>query len=236
MLLCSFTSGDQKNIPYSFIDQYDHFMDQMSKGKKYEKEWNSNNTLFAYWIGTNDIFIIDQDKYRYKLNRTIDSMVNTLFDTLEGTYDTGARNFLFINLQALEDLPRVNETDKNDMKSNTVRFNNCLYKESLDFYGRHNDTNVIIYNMKDEFLYITNNYEEYDFTINNDTYNSHKDKNPDMEDYIWLDDIHGTPKTNEILAKNINLLLTENENSAFQLYFNITFSLLNILLVLYLIL
>ncbi|ORX83521.1 hypothetical protein BCR32DRAFT_195933, partial [Anaeromyces robustus] len=165
--------------------------------------WNSNDTLFAYWIGTNDMLIIDHTKYKKRINETIDSIVDTLFETLEGVYESGGRNFLFLNLQALDEMPNFNDTDKNDIKKSYLRFNDRLYKNSLNFYGLHNDTNVIIYNIKDEFQYIINNYQKYNFLIHNDTYNSLKSQYPDIEDYIWTDNLHATSKANKIFAKDI---------------------------------
>jgi len=205
----------------------------MTKGKIYKNEWNSTNTLFAYWIGTQDIVDIDRKKYKHKLNETIDSIVDTFFKTIDDIYKNGARNFLFFNVPALDELPNFNRTNRNEIKKDCTRFNHRLNKKSVEFFGYHNDTNVILYNIKDELRYIMKNYKEFNFINNNETYEDLRSKDPDIEtdDLIWLHDFHSTSKTNEILARNIDLLLTNYGVQSFcikflSIFINIAFIIL----------
>jgi len=195
----------------SYFVQYDNFKNKMKN--LYDKKWNSNNTLFSYWLGTNDILFIDRKKYMNVMNETFDVIVDNLFNTMEETYSLGGRNFLFINVPALDETPLTDEKDKFEVESNVIHFNERINTNALNFYKRHNDINVFVYNMRDEVKYIMENYSKFGFISNTtfyyEDYEDYEDEkeNDDDNKYIWLDGIHFTDSMNQLFANNIELFL-----------------------------
>lgn len=65
------------------------------------------------------------------MNETIDLIIDTFFETLKDIYMTGARNFLLFTIQALNELPRFNKTNINEIKNDCIHFNDHLNKKSI---------------------------------------------------------------------------------------------------------
>ncbi|KAG9721691.1 carbohydrate esterase family 16 protein, partial [Aureobasidium melanogenum] len=62
-----------------------------------------SKTLVAFWIGINDID--DSAKYTVDFAAFYDMLITTLFASVQNVYDTGYRNFLFMNLPPLDRTP-----------------------------------------------------------------------------------------------------------------------------------
>jgi len=229
MTLWNFAIGgsviDKKILPIksersSFFIQYDLFKNKLIKDRDiYECNWNSNNSLFIIWFGTNDILYMDRTKYKNNSNEIIESVINLLFNTLDELYELGGRNFVFFNIHSLYKLPSnhepYNHIDGNELKNNCITFNDCIQDNALKFHNKFNDTNVFVYNVKEEIEYIQNNYKLFNFANADKNYKEeyNKDDTTDINNYIMADNLHFTYKTHEIIAKDINSLLSSNSSS-----------------------
>jgi len=236
----NFLVPNSKN-KYSFIVQNQYFNDKMSQGKPYEEKWNSKDTLFIYWFGTNDILHIDRNMDRNSISDTYDTIVSSFFNTLNKTYTIGARNFMFINELPLEKFPKMNETlNLKDMEYDIKHFNGRISDNASDFYKNHKDANVFVYNVNEEFNYILQNYENFNFTSFNTTYtnnNSSKKDHKPLEQYIWVDNIHLTSRVHEIITNDIHKFLTVNVNGISRsIFINMTLILINAFTLIYILL
>ncbi len=70
------------------IKQYEYFYENMSEGKQFNKIWNKDNSLFAFWIGNIDI----NQLFRKNTTAEIDEI------TINKMYDIGARNILILTI------------------------------------------------------------------------------------------------------------------------------------------
>lgn len=65
----------------------------------------ADNTVYALWIGTNDLgypsFIVDSQAP----GATISTFVDCIWDVFDGVYETGGRNFVLVNQMPLEMSP-----------------------------------------------------------------------------------------------------------------------------------
>ncbi|ORX75619.1 hypothetical protein BCR32DRAFT_296800 [Anaeromyces robustus] len=221
---------------YTFYIQFDLFKHKLIKHKEiYKCNWNSNNSLFAFWFGTNDILYMDRVKFKNFSNEMIKSVTNLYFNTLNELYELGARNFIFFNLHSLNKLPLKPEdysVDSKTLQENCETLNSIIESNALKFHNNYKDTNVFVYNIKEEIDFIQNNYKQFNFISSNKSFYEEylKDNNTDINNYIMTDDLHFTYKTHEIIAKDINTLLLSGSSS---LFINIGLILMNVFLVIY---
>lgn len=200
----------------SFILHNQIFLDRMPKGKKFGDKWNGDDSLFAYWYGTNDNIYLDRQKYNNydKINEVTEKIVESLFSKLDNIYEIGARNFLFMKAVNLYDLPYTKNRDRKSYKNVAVTYNNHLIENVQDFHIRHPDTNVFVYADDAEFKYLIDNYKKYNYANNDGYYDQVKnDKTKDPNDYIWIDGLHPSGRTHEILCENMKYFLETGDTS-----------------------
>jgi len=228
MTLYNFAYGgaviDRNIIPQSpfhssFLLQYDQFIERMSEGKKFGN-WNGNDTLFGFWFGTNDNLYLDRDTYDSddKVKDIFKTIFETLFSKVNDMYNMGARNFLFIKAVNLNKFPQVKDGKSRSIRKKLEKtkgyINDFIIKNAENFHNNHNDTNIYVYGADNEYDYIMENYKQYNYTSNSEYYNKHGEKKgKDVNDYIWIDGLHSTPKTQRILAENIEYLLETGDTS-----------------------
>jgi len=219
----------RKDYKISYLVQNQYFIDRMSKGKEYENKWNSIDTLFIYWFGTNDITYIDREKYKNLLNETYNIIVDSLFNTLDGTYGIGGRNFMFFNELPLDRFPNENLYNKNVIKENVEVFNERINEKAAKFSQRYDDVNVFVYNVNEELNYIIQNYKNLEFKYNNLTLVENEDEDHHVDHYIWVDDLHLSKKVHKVIADDIHKLLIINEASS--LFVNMVLILINSIII-----
>jgi len=181
--------------------QYEYFYENMSEGKQFEKIWNKNNSLFAFWIGNIDIHQL----YRKNVTIEIDKITNKLFESINKMYDVGARNILILNIFNKGCILNKNHFLKNDV----LEFNNNVLKRSEDFFKKHSDSNFIIYKANNKLANIYSNCKEYKFEDCTNMWEKNKEKNISI--YLWVNS-HLTDRGNKILAEDINNLLNSINN------------------------
>lgn len=192
--------------------QYEMFYNNMSNGRKFYSNWNSDNTIFGIYIGSVDVHLAQFMKKDITVFQIIDRVVDAIINIAKKLYDTGAKNFIFMNVSPLENAP-ANTSGKHDYyKVNIPYFNEILNKQLEIFFNTYNNTNLIIYNLHNEYKYILNNYKKFEFISEKDGWFNNKDI--DQNKYFWRDNTHITNKANEIIARDINdLLMYLSKNS-----------------------
>jgi len=209
---------------YDLIKEYGLFNDTMVSYKNFIR-WNGNNTLFAIHIGSNDVntFYSKKSKYKGKKEyieyvnnnkapeKNIEDILDHLLKTVENIYINGGRNFLFFNIPPLE-LADVNTKRKNNYKLHIPVFNSLLNEKVKLFHEEHNDINIIIYNLNEQYRNIINHFERYGFVSGKEIYINNKNSTTD-DKFFWYDHTHLTEKGNKIIAESIDdLLKTLNVN------------------------
>jgi len=214
-----------KNIvksDHDFFDQYNHFFEKMTFNKYFNGEWKSSNSLFAIWIGSEDIIRIPEKSNIEKLSEQI---ISNMFDVIEKLYNDGARNFLILNIFYLNKTP-YNKSGKINYMNFNINYYNKILKNKLNYYFKtKNDLNIFFYDINYLIDGIIEHCYNYEFNNCKDAWVLNKDKN--VEDFFWSDLTHTTYKANSIFSEKINEFLkidkiSENKNSSKLLLSNST--------------
>ncbi|ORX42383.1 hypothetical protein BCR36DRAFT_337550 [Piromyces finnis] len=180
----------------SFKSQYNLFIKNMSKGKPFSNKWNSKNSLFAIFMGFNDIF---------SKEKNIDLIINKYYNIIGEMYNAGARNILIFKSIPLCKACKVDK----DTLSSFEKFNDLIEKKGIEFFEKHPDSNIIIYDAAEFCEDISNNCSHYGFKNCDSRWTwNQKDK---MKYYFWKNS-HMTSLGNKHLANNINEILNLIEN------------------------
>ncbi|KAF7374855.1 hypothetical protein MSAN_00371500 [Mycena sanguinolenta] len=97
--------------------------------------WTAKDTLFITWVGINDAAWSSEHGDNLK----------TLFDAQETLYNTGARNYLFINV------PPIDRAPAKGYAENYINWNTALTDAATQFAAAHPDATVLIYSAWDTF-------------------------------------------------------------------------------------
>ncbi|ORY63645.1 hypothetical protein LY90DRAFT_505306 [Neocallimastix californiae] len=202
-----------RNNTIDFLKQYKLFYEKTTFEKKSLNEWNSYNTLFVIYIGTNDIYHInhkcknEHSIFCTKNNKSvidnINNIIDIIFNIIYKLYNIGARNILIFTISPKRYI--LNNYLKNDV----LNFNNNIIEKSKYFFKKHSDINFIIYNTADKFKDIISNCNMYKLKNCTNMWKLNKEDN--LSDYLWFDS-HLTDHGNKILAEDINYLLSSLNN------------------------
>lgn len=106
-------------------------------------EWKAETTLFAIWIGINDVH--DSDLY----NSTILDVIFDKYRSLvEELFTSGARNFLFFNVPPLELAPNVVRAGPEEQrihKTNVEVWNQNLTRLATELREEHTNTTAFVF-------------------------------------------------------------------------------------------
>ncbi|KAG8911870.1 hypothetical protein FRC01_005433 [Tulasnella sp. 417] len=146
--------------------------------------WQANNSLFATWIGGNDVFNKDLD-----INRSM----NVLFELQETFYDRGARNFLFFTIPSLPNASGGRRSLYKDRESRGQAWNESLKTRiHTEFTVRHPDASVFVFDTWELFERMLTNPADFGFSAG-------AGRGFDQEMY-W-DSIHPTSAVHRVVAK-----------------------------------
>lgn len=124
--------------------------------------WNSGNTLFTIWIGINDVVGSylrgpDGPEGTRGLNDRIFATYTRLVEVL---YDQGARNFIFLNVPAVDRSPVIVQRGPHDMawlSADLDDFNGRLVNMAREVKTKHQGVNVWIYDTRADFGKVLDN-------------------------------------------------------------------------------
>lgn len=176
----------------------------MIKGKK-SNNWNSENTLFTFWFGINDLIRTTKSS-----DETIQQGQDVLFDIANKIYDDGARNIIFFYLPPFNYSPyflNVNNS-RPDLPQFIESFNKSLKERVEEYHRAHPLANVFIYNAFDEFNFLLENHQNLNVTDIERPCN--EVKGCVRSTFFWNDDMHPTDNIHSQIAMDIHQFLNDN--------------------------
>lgn len=119
-------------------------------------DWNGGNALFTIWIGINDAVGSyargpDGPEGTRALNERIFATYTRLIETL---YDHGARNFMFLNVPAVDRSPVMGERGRRDiglLSADLNEFNDLIAKMALELKQKYEGLNAWVYDTRTDF-------------------------------------------------------------------------------------
>ncbi|CAE6350880.1 unnamed protein product [Rhizoctonia solani] len=153
--------------------------------------WTATNTLFSTFIGIND------------LNRgaPVAATISRIFSLQETLYNTGARNFLFVNVPPTNRCPFSNN---NATLASLVTSWNTQLKASVEaFKAKHSDVAVFYYDSWSLYTKLLDSPAQYGFTDVTSTGGS-----------FWIDTIHPRTKVHQYMAEDLAKFLAAQTGSA----------------------
>lgn len=181
----------------SYVDQVNQFLNGAGK-KPASTPWTSSNALFSVWIGINDIgntfWLSDRPAFS-------DTLLNAGFAQVEKLYNTGARNFLFINVPAIYRSPLMLNQDQasRDLEKSVIQMHNQKLAAKISaFKASHTGVKTWLYDSDKTFNKILDAPTTYGFK--------------DATSYgqtgsFWNNDYHPGAAAHTIFAKEIDQLL-----------------------------
>jgi len=176
---------------------------QLFNNKK--PNWKGDSTLFAFWFGVNDIILTNQSK-----EDTIKAGLQKEYEIFLKLYDSGARNFLFINVPPFDRSPLVINSNNIDYYSDFIKsFNLEKQRMAMKLTLEYPDTNIFLYNAKDEFNYLFENHSSVNIPyIGSTAEGDNNTKNVDQ--YFWYNALHPSTAVHYYLATDIHQLLNNS--------------------------
>ncbi|KAJ6551725.1 hypothetical protein B0H19DRAFT_1158709 [Mycena capillaripes] len=145
--------------------------------------WTAEDTLFITWVGINDAAWGSDHGHNLEM----------LFEAQETLYNSGARNFLFVNI------PAINRSPAKGRKPNYVNWNIELKKATALFATAHPDTTVMIYSSWDTFNHMFDDPWAHGFPA----------EDVDKADAsMWVDHLHPTSKVHDFVARDMSAFLS----------------------------
>ncbi|TFK46654.1 hypothetical protein OE88DRAFT_1714903 [Heliocybe sulcata] len=206
----------------SIVDQVSEFNEYLAS-KPTEAPWNSSDSLFAVWIGINDVGnswawtnISQPEFYTVLMNR--------LFGQVEELYSSGARSFLFLTVPPTNRAPLFIEQGINAtiaVQSAIADYNAQLVSYVRQFQANHTDLDqVTIFDTQPVFNTLLDAAETFGFFNSTGYCAAYENGTParttqvegcaPVSTYFWLNTLHPVFTIHDILAKAISTALSTN--------------------------
>jgi len=191
--------------------------------------WTPNSTLFAIFIGINDVgnSYGDGAPATTTLNGLIFDVYSGLVQTL---YNTGARNFLFLNVPPVDRSPLTKAEGAAAVAEETAdlaAFNAEVANMAVTLKKTHADTNVFTFDTNTLFNKVLDNPKSFpqtsiyknttDFCLAYEN-GTAADNSFDpscgvpVNEYFWLNSLHPTYPMQNVLAQEVSLTLEKGPN------------------------
>lgn len=147
----------------SLTDQVNQFLTNYAS-KPSTTPWNSRDTLFSVWIGINDIgnsYYLSGDRDAFS-----DTLLDAYFALVQQLYNTGARNFLFVNVPPIDRSPLMlaqSDWSQTTEKSVIEGFNTKLTARTASLKANHSDVTTWIWDSNAAFTAILDDPTSYGF-------------------------------------------------------------------------
>ncbi|KAH9917447.1 uncharacterized protein B0H18DRAFT_37146 [Fomitopsis serialis] len=199
----------------SIVDQVSQFEEYLAP-KPYGAQWDSSNSLFAIWIGINDV----GNSYAWT-NVTSQPAFHTilmdrLFSQVEILYGAGARNFLFLTVPPTNRAPLLIEAGPTAVAQITgalADYNDQLIEYAELFEANHTGTSVRIFDSRPVFNTLLDNYPTFGYVNITGYCEAYENGTPTMTtqdapcepvaSYFWLNTLHPLYTIHNILAHAI---------------------------------
>ncbi|KAF9531680.1 hypothetical protein CPB83DRAFT_80941 [Crepidotus variabilis] len=183
----------------SLTDQVNQFLTGAGK-KPAATPWTSSNSLFSIWIGINDIgnsYYNSGDRGAFS-----DTLLNAQFALVQKLYDTGARNFLFVNVPPIDRSPlMLAQAASAQTAEKTVisGFNTRLTAKVDSFKSNHTGVKTWIFDSNAQFTQILNSPTTYGFK-DATSYGS-------AANQFWGNDYHPSTYAHKFFGQTVQTLL-----------------------------
>ncbi|KAK6350313.1 hypothetical protein TWF696_006544 [Orbilia brochopaga] len=175
--------------------------------------WKSDTSLFLTWIGINDI----GNSWWFQNTTFHDVLLDEYFGLMRSLYDTGARNFAFINVPPVDRSPLM--LGQGDWATSTEKFmlqdfNDRLKARVAAFERQQRGTSTWFFDSASIFNEILDNPETEEWTFKNVTgyCDSYQNGTPQwdtlypecvypVDEYFWLNSLHPTHLVHNQVAK-----------------------------------
>ncbi|KAI8989828.1 hypothetical protein BD414DRAFT_414117 [Trametes punicea] len=205
----------------SIVDQVQQFHEILA-AKPAGAQWEGSNSLFAFWIGINDV----GNSYAWT-NVTSQSafhqvLMRRLFSQVEILYRDGARSFLFLTVPPTNRAPLLIEQGPQAVAKITAAiadYNAQLAANVRAFQAAHRDLDqVTVFDSQPIFNTLLDDAETFGFINSTGFCEAYQNGTPEMttqippcapvSSYFWLNSLHPLFTVHNILAHAISTTLS----------------------------
>ncbi|KAJ8092423.1 hypothetical protein PM082_023676 [Marasmius tenuissimus] len=204
----------------SIVDQVNQFNEFLAP-KPQCAPWNSSNSLFAVWVGINDV----GNSFPWT-NITQVDFYHTLMDRLttqiESLYENGARSFLFLTVPPTDRSPLVIQQGEEVASRFTeliAAYNADLTQTVEAFQQRHEDLDrVTVFDTQPVFNVLLDNAAPLGFVNATGWCEAYENGTEDLtiqvegcapvSSYFWLNSLHPLFTVHDVLAHAISTMLS----------------------------
>ncbi|KAJ9213421.1 CAZyme family CE16 [Paecilomyces variotii] len=153
--------------------------------------WRSGNSIFAIWIGINDI----GDSYiTADVDSTLPVLLECYFNLVKDLYEANARRFIFLNIPPTTRSPRIKGENHTAVHAEFVqRYNQALKDKIHAFSQNHPDTSVLEH---DTWTFMTE-------MLDNAPFYGFEDAKCQGKGCFWFNDYHPTSGVHKLLAADL---------------------------------
>ncbi|KAA1477376.1 hypothetical protein DENSPDRAFT_583185 [Dentipellis sp. KUC8613] len=204
----------------SIVDQVSQFNEILAP-KPEGAKWESNNSLFAFWIGINDVgnsyawTNITQSGFHQVL-------MNRLFGQVESLYERGARSFLFLTVPPTNRAPLILEQGSSAVSAITVAledYNSQLLESVKAFQAKHHDLDqVTVFDTQPIFNSLLDNPRTFGYVNTTGFCDAYQNGTPNtatqiapcapVSSYFWLNTLHPLFTVHGVVARAISTTLS----------------------------
>ncbi|KAJ3555556.1 hypothetical protein NM688_g2509 [Phlebia brevispora] len=204
----------------SIVDQVSQFTTILAS-KPEGAKWSSSDSLFAFWIGINDVGnsyawtnVTSQSDFHHTL-------MNRLLSQVEILYQSGARSFLFLTVPPTNRAPLLIEQGTEAVSQITSAledYNEQLTSTVKAFQESHRDLEqVIVFDTRPTFNILLDNADALGFVNATGFCEAYQNGTPNMttqiapcapvSSYFWLNTLHPLFTVHNMLAHAISTTL-----------------------------
>ncbi|KAI0093767.1 hypothetical protein BDY19DRAFT_918812 [Irpex rosettiformis] len=203
----------------SIVDQVEQF-EQFLSNKPAGVQWNSSNSLFALWIGINDVGNsyawpnISSSAQQHQFHKTL---MTTLFSQVEKLYVSGARSFLFLTVPPTNRAPLILQQGSEAVAKISAAlddYNAQLALNVKSLQAKHRDLGqVSLFDTRPIFNTLLDNAKTLGFVNATGFCDAYQNGTPDtntqiapcapVSSYFWLNTLHPLFTVHNILAHAI---------------------------------
>ncbi|KAI1827067.1 hypothetical protein F4861DRAFT_536544 [Xylaria intraflava] len=197
-------------------------------GSSSKVEWSGDDSIFAVWIGINDI----GNSYYNGQNATDalnDQIFGVLSDLADQIYDAGGRNYVFINVPPLDRTPLIKPQGESAVSlsaADVASWNQKVVDLATTLKAK-DSTNVWVYDSNTAFGQVLDDPTSFPQTAGlkntTDYCDAYQNGTPSTDtldpscgipvnEYFWLNNLHPTSAIHEVVANGIADLLTAGPN------------------------
>jgi len=204
----------------SVVDQVSQFSEFLAS-KPAGAEWNSSNSLFAIWIGINDVgnsfpwTNISEPVFYGELMARLASQVEIL-------YEAGARSFAFLTVPPTDRAPLQIEQGPEVVvrfKAALADYNNQLSTTVQNFARNHSDVELaMLFDTRPVFNTLLDNAQTFGFVNITGYCEAYENGTPELatqvegcapvSSYFWLNSLHPLFIVHDILAHALSTALS----------------------------